>query len=381
MKKQEYLNQLKEDWNNIDEIIPYGFGWEANRCIDKLIEDFKIPFIIDNSIQKIGSEYRGIKIISWEQAKNKIDSRKILITTRYRQYSKISDSLKQENFCENRDFAWVKEFIPEWYWRSKGQCNLYTVDFTVSPQCNFKCKNCNMFMPYYHHPIKYSFDYFKENLDLFFKVVDYVCYIGFIGGEPFLCDCLEEIINYAVEMYSDKIGNYTIHSNGSITPSESLISVIKKNNITVAISDYGAESPSREKMLHTIEVLRREGIYCDVRADLEWRDVGFPQEPQNFSDENIEKHMQACSADWRGLDDGKFYYCNIAWSAEKAGLTELESGDYLILKDLINQGKNGKYELLLHSMGYFPKGYMSFCKKCGGCGQDNTKLVTPGVQY
>ena len=163
-------------------------------------------------------------------------------------------------------------------------------------------------------------------------------------------------------------------------PSEKLINIIKKYNITVAISDYGVQSPCRDKMLDTIECLQKQGIYTDVRTSLEWRDVGFPQNPCNFKDDEIQEHMQSCSADWRGINDGKFYYCNIAWSAEKAGLTKLEPNDYLVISDLAKDKNNAKESLLKLSEGYFEKGYMSFCKKCGGCGVDNTKLVTPGVQ-
>lgn len=374
------LNKLSENWKGIKEIIPYGFGWEANRCIDKLMKDFSIPFIIDNDPLKEGEKYKGVPILSWIKARELVEERKIVVTTRYRQYNKIAQILKEEEKKDGEDFCNIKEFIPEWYWINKKECCLYTVDMTVSAKCNFKCKNCNMFMPYYKTDIRYTLEELKDNIDKFFSVVDYVCYIGFIGGEPLLCLCLGELIQYIKEKYSDKVANFTIHTNGSIIPSNDLTEIIKKYNITIAISDYGEQSPCRNKMLNTIEFFKKKKIYTDVRASLEWRDVGFPLEPNNFSDSEIEKHMLACSADWRGINDGKFYYCNIAWSAEKAGLVNLESDDYLIMEDIAKKGKEGKENLLKLSEGYFEKGYMSFCKKCGGCGVDNIKLVVPGVQ-
>lgn len=376
----EVLNKLSIDWNGIKEIIPYGFGWEASRCVDKLIKDFSIPFIIDNNPSKAGTEYKGISILSWKDAKNNIDNRKIVVTTRYRQYYKIARELEAAKYVYGDDFCNIKEFIPEWYWKNKKECSLYTVDMTVSAKCNFKCKNCNMFMPYYKTDIRYSLDDLKTNVDQFFKVVDYVCYIGFIGGEPLLFTELEELIEYIKTNYTDKIGNFTIHTNGSIKPSKDLVNTIKKYNITVAVSDYGEESPCRDKMLETITYLQQEGVYVDVRASLEWRDIGFPNNPCEFNDKDIETHMRSCSADWRGINDGKFYYCNIAWSAEKAGLTMLEPEDYLVIDDVVKDINKGKERLLKLSEGYFEKGHMSFCKKCGGCGVDNIKLVTPGVQ-
>lgn len=376
----EMFDKLADDWNGIKEIIPYGFGWEASRCIDKLMNDFSIPFIIDNDPQKAGTEYREIPILPWVVAKGEIDNRKIIVTTRYRQYYKIAKSLEAEGYVYGEDFCNIKEFIPEWYWKNRKECCLYTVDMTVSAKCNFKCKNCNMFMPYYKTDTRYSLEELKANVDQFFKIVDYVCYIGFIGGEPLLFNQLEKLIEYIKTAYSDQAGNFTIHTNGSIKPSETLVSVIKKYNITVAVSDYGEQSPCRDKMLDTVAYLQKQGVYVDVRASLEWRDVGFPDHPCNFSDKEMKTHMNSCSADWRGVNDGKFYYCNIAWSAEKAGLTKLEEDDYLVMKELVDEGNRGKERLLKLSEGYFEKGYMSFCRKCGGCGMDNTKLVTPGVQ-
>ena len=376
----EIFNKLSADWRGIKEIIPYGFGWEASRCIDKLIHDFSIPFIIDNSPSKEGTDYRGIPIYSWNRAKCFLEDRKIVITTRYRQYYKIAESLQAEGKSYGKDFCNIKEFIPEWYWNNKKECCLYTVDMTVSAKCNFKCKNCNMFMPYYKTDVRYTLEDLKDNVDQFFKVVDYVCYIGLIGGEPLLCSYISELIAYIKSRYSDKVGNFTIHTNGSILPSEQLVETIKEYDVTVAISDYGEESPCRDKMLYTIAFLQKHEIYPDVRASLEWRDVGFPQNPNDFSDEEMAEHMKACSADWRGVNDGIFYYCNIAWSAQKAGLAVLEPDDYLVLEDLSKEGEAGKEKLLKLSEGYFDKGYMSFCRKCGGCGVDNTKLVVPGIQ-
>ncbi len=74
------------------------------------------------------------------------------------------------------------------------------------------------------------------------------------------------------------------------------------------------------------------------------------------------------------------YYCNIAWSAEKAKLVTLEPDDYLVMEELAKDIRKSKEKLLKLSEEYFDKGYMNFCRKCGGCGVDNTKLVTPGVQ-
>lgn len=380
MEASQYLNELSEEWIGITSIIPYGFGLEASIVIDKLIKDFEIPFLIDNDPKKAHTTYHGIEIIPWSEAAEQVRNRKIVITTRNRAYVKIAKTLEDAGLHDGKDYTVIKRFIPEWYWKNRHECCAFTVDTAVSTNCTFKCKNCNMFMPCYKRYYMHRFEDFKRNFDLYFQVVDYVGYIGLLGGEPLLCNCLEEVIEYLFTTYRDRFGTCKLHTNGSVAPSESLLKLMKEHNMTVAVSDYGDVAPCREQVRETVAAFKSNGIHYDDRTDLEWRDMGAPHAPNAFAGEALKHHMEMCSADWPGLEDGKYYYCNIAWSAEKAGLTELEEGDFLNLAELAKLGEEGKCQLLLHTAGYFPKGYMSFCKICGGCGVDNEKIVRAGVQ-
>lgn len=51
MQKDKFLNSLSEDWNNVSEIVVFGFGRTAIRNVDKLAQDFKIAMIVDNDPQ------------------------------------------------------------------------------------------------------------------------------------------------------------------------------------------------------------------------------------------------------------------------------------------------------------------------------------------
>lgn len=374
------MNRLSENWNGINELIIYGFGTVSSRCIDKLMQDFTVPFIIDNNPNKGGTFYKEIPIISWEEAKDKLNNRKILVTTKYGQYYKIAQSLKNEGLEEYNHFCCVKEFISEWYWKNQKKCCLYTVDMTVTTNCTYNCEHCNMFIPYYKNPVEITFDELKNNVDLFFSVVDYVFYIGLIGGEPFLCKSLPQIITYIVDNYGDRVGSFAITTNGSVTPDDATLRILKENNVMVVVSDYGSESLCKNKTIETISKLTTYQINCNIKNELEWKSMGFPQKPRNYDTSTVFKHMKDCLADWRGLNDGKFYFCNIAWSAEKAGLIKLDQDDFVDLRELKLLGIDGKYLLLSKDNSAFSKGYMSFCKLCAGCGSDNTEIVTPGVQ-
>ena len=92
----------------------------------------------------------------------------------------------------------------------------------------------------------------------------------------------------------------------------------------------------------------------------------------------MEKHRKECGVTWRGLNEKKIYYCNVIWSAEKAGLYKTSPQEYLNLEELYN-GKTAKEEALSFVLGDVEK-EINFCKLCGGCGADNQTIVPAGIQ-
>lgn len=61
---------LNETWNGIETIIVYGMGLVASRFIDKMMQDFQIPFMID--YKKRGTKYRNIPIVAYEEAREEL---------------------------------------------------------------------------------------------------------------------------------------------------------------------------------------------------------------------------------------------------------------------------------------------------------------------
>jgi len=68
------LGKLTKDWEGINSIILYGAGIVGGIC-QTLFErvDLEIPFVLDRDINKQGTTWRGIPIISYEEAKTKIN--------------------------------------------------------------------------------------------------------------------------------------------------------------------------------------------------------------------------------------------------------------------------------------------------------------------
>lgn len=369
------MNKLVDEWLTIDKIVLYGWGNVGKKCFSKFEEDFTIISIIDNDSNKQGY-FRGVPIKNANDASDLIKSNKIVVLTGGKVYKNIADSLKKLGLKEYVDFCPVEVFISEWYWNKKGENYLLEVHTAVTMRCTFNCRNCNMFVPYYQEKIDYSVDELKRMYDLFFKYVDYVFCITLLGGEPFATPATTELISYLGEKYIDKIGVINIISNGSIVPDDKTIATMMKNNVLVYLSDYSAVISYKEKLMEVAEKLRSNHIEYVIRRSKEWKDFGFPLTLFK-ADKNVKEHMKTCAPLFHGLNDNKFYYCHVAWSAEKAGLYELSKDDYVDLNQL-NVAE--KRKITQHALGDMEGQYVSLCKVCGGCGEDNPNNVKAAIQ-
>ena len=153
------LNKLSEDWKKIDSVILYGAGIVARIC-QPLFEqvDVRIPCVIDNDKQKQGKKWNEIPIVSYQYAKEYYKKEKIVIMTAHTAYNEISQFLNSQGLKEFEDYCAIGQFICEWFWNVKGMNCLYHVDMTITTRCTFKCKNCNMFIPYYQEQKDCTFE-------------------------------------------------------------------------------------------------------------------------------------------------------------------------------------------------------------------------------
>lgn len=378
----DILQTLQGDWEHINRIIPYGFGSEFRKRIHRLLKDFNIPYILDGDEKKWGQYYGGIEVISPQGLRDFQTGDKVLICLAGRArkaYQQIVEKLKSYGLEENKDFCALGQFEVEWYYRYRHEYCLYMVDMALTTACTLKCKHCNMFVPYYVDPIMISYEEAKSSIDLLMNRIDYLFGLGFLGGEAFLNPILEPLLYYVRKVYSQKIGMLSITTNGVVLPSAHMLDVLKTNDVNIEISDYTDAIGDRSHVDELVALLAGKNISYGVLYNRVWCDTGFPRAPKNISDGEVKEHMLHCNG-WRGLNDGKYFFCNTAWSAEKTGRIHLQEGDYIDLALLPLGKESTKRKILEFSLGKLPNDYMSFCKVCGGCGPDNQKFVLAGEQ-
>lgn len=377
---QEQWGKLSEDWINISEIIIYCFGPVAEVVFDQMYSDINIRFVIDNNPEKNGTEYKNIPIFSYRDCKHIIGETKIVIATETISAVEIAESLKEDGYCEDRDFTTIERFVTEWYYRRFHKANLLEIHTSITTRCTFNCRYCNIFIPYYKERTDYTFEQIKKNVDMLFQNIDYVFKYQLIGGEPLLHKDLPQILLYLYENYKERIGMIRIVTNGAVIPDTELVDAMKTCNCYVMLSNYTHSISYEEKYEKVKSTLLENGIRFRELISQRWRDVGFPHNSRNIPLDKVREHMLTCATFWHGLVDEKLYYCNCTWSAANTGLYNAEETDYLDLKTL-DDSESSKLKILQFVLGDSqPDFYNSFCRVCGGCGKDNECFVVSGEQ-
>lgn len=379
---QSNSGKLTEDWRNIDTIVIYGFGSVADRFIDKILRDFTVPYIID--YKKKGTQYQDIPVVGYEVIQSEVKEKrlKIVVMTSQRIYSEIRRVLEADGLVELADFCRIEQFAVEWYYTSRNMINIIQVNTAVTTWCTLNCEKCNMFMPHYDNNNRkhYSFSEMKEDIDILLSFVDYIFLYSFLGGEPFLNKELKDIIAYVGDTYPERIGKLGLTTNGTIIPDDETLQQLKKYNVTVSISDYTAAVPYQEKMEAFINTLNQWGIYYTKNLMTEWKDFGFPEMPFHWGKAGVYEHMRNCSPLFHGINDKKLYYCHVVWSADKAGIYTAPKQDYIDLMELNPQKAEDREKVSLYCTGHCERGFLGFCMVCGGCGEDNKRIIPAGVQ-
>lgn len=366
-----------DSWKELETVITYGFGQVGQRYMELFERQFEIKCIVDNNCKL--EIWRDIPIVSQKEMLSIRKTEKIVVFASRTAYASIKKALEKEGLLENIDFCQFDTFISNWYWDIKRENTLREVHTSITTKCTFRCKKCNMFMPYFQCEYQYKLEDLKQDFELFFSRIDFVYVFSLLGGEPLLNKELSSIIQELNRCYGDKIGRIEIITNGSILPWTELMDVLRECDVTLRISDYSAQIPYRKRLNEVCDLLEKNKIDYSLESSLTWCDFIFPDESYEEV-KDVRRHMLCCAPEFHGLNDGKFYYCHVAWSAEKAGLTTLKSTDYL---ELIALDKDDIYEcrkIVEHASGNVEGGYISLCKYCMGCGSDNKNYIPVGEQ-
>ena len=372
-------SELTDDWKYISELVVYGFGKVAHDNIDFFKSSFNIAYIVDSDKEKCNCEFKGISVKHVDDVKDDLKNYKIVIMTANRNAALVGEDLEKFGLQSGKDFCSMEQFLTEWFWNYKKKVCLMEVHSTITSRCTLKCKHCNMFMPYYREHVDYTAKDILEDLELLFRHVDYIVAYEILGGEPLINGELADMIRQIGDRYGNRIGNIGIITNGTLLPDEQLIEISKKYNVKYDFSDYTDVVDYKKRFDSAVKTVSDAGLRYSVNRSLRWCDFGFPVNNRMYDFDKVREHMLSCGPIFHGLNDGKYYYCHVSWSADKAKLLKNVSDDYIDLRTLDDDDR-AKEAILEHSNGNMAKGFVKLCKICGGCGNDNTEFVKAAEQ-
>ena len=380
LNKSKELSEFAENWKNVKEFSIFGFGAKCKNFSDASCKEFKILRFYDNDKALIGQSLHGANVLHSSEVEKIIKSEKILISTHY---SEISKQLKNYGLVEDIDFCEMDKFASVYYWFNYRKIHISRLNIALTTRCTLNCKHCNMFVPYYKDKGQGDVDLSELITDtkLFFDFIDKTYLFCILGGETFLHPYLKDYLNFLCKNYREKIIELRIVTNATILPCDELISLIKKYDVIVQISDY-SNIPGLVSKLFEFESKLKEANVKIIKpvSSTQWFDHKFPHNPLDVPENKLIKHMHECAPCFKGINGGKFYYCHIVWAAVKAGLLTENSADYIGLADLNPNNPDDKIKLIEYDLGYMDNGYVSLCRFCAGINKNNAALVEAAIQ-
>lgn len=350
------------------QIVLFGAG-QRGAELRRILEHYGIfGGFIDNDSVKQENGYNGAKVYSPGTYQAQRIKSWIVITASDSNASVIAGQLEDFGYTQKADFWHYEEFIKDifpilsFYYFQK--LFVYLAQISVTERCTLHCKKC----AHACHKIAITaddmkLDMAKESADFFFRHVDVVNEFVLIGGEPFLYTELGELIDYIGRNYRKKILTFAITTNGTILPSDKIVELCKRYQVTVRVSDYSDTIPklqTRYDLLYD-KLSEVEVIVWKTKKEDCWFDYGFEEVDRGEDVCQFVEAFDRCRTDCREIRGSRYYYCVMARTVPENMGWRIGADDYLELKDL--QDKKIFFE---YQQGFSSKGYVDLCRHCRG---------------
>ena len=237
----------------------------------------------------------------------------------------------------------------------------------LTTACSLNCEKCNNLMPYFHgRASDFSWQKTRESLQRILNSVKELIFCELVGGEPFLCQNMSEILDYVGSQ--EKIRQIVIVTNGTVIPKEDILEKLKVYHVLVRVSDYGLFG----KMSAFVAALDAYGINVRIQQDMKWNDPGGI-ERRGRSRAELKRQYNMCefSLKCKYLCEDRLFSC--ARAASMYHLQRFESEkDILYLSEEV--GAQGIIEFYLRDEGDI----CDYCDLCTPAGREIPAAVQVG---
>lgn len=239
------IETMEFKWNLFAEegvIIVFGYSRLGKRFCDNLLrKNYKAIYFCDNSINKIGEIYKGIPVLSVEQAISVDGIKFFVICSLFHEHS-MKEQLLYLNVGIETIFSPPEELIEieKSQMRTDKISSKSKLQFEVdiAMHCNLKCRSCHHFSPLAEkettdiHVFQKDFERLKS---LFNEEVDR---IYLLGGEPLLNENICSYMEIARKNFHT--ANIELVTNGLLISKkqQDFWDCCIRNEIKIAVTKY-----------------------------------------------------------------------------------------------------------------------------------------------
>lgn len=353
-------------------VFVFGAGIKGRPLAKTLIHYHLFAGFIDNDIKKQKNKIMGFPVICFTKFKQIEGEKYIIIACSEKNRKFIEKQLDNAGLVNEKNYLYVDDLLdnvlPVYALYQHNESFVSMAQISLTENCTLKCKNCaHACYNVRASGQELSLEDACESADYFFSHVDYTNEFTLIGGEPFLYQQLDKIIDYIGSKYRDQISDFAITSNGTIVPRNEILNACVRHNIRVNISDY---SKSLERLVPRYDRLKYElknfGVdHCFIPMEGMWTDYGIGKINRKLQKKDLIHVFDGCKTPCREIRKSRLYFCVMARSASENLDLHIGEDDYLELA-LLKNTDTDKKKLLQFQLGYLEKGYLEMCNHCYG---------------
>ncbi len=244
-----------------------------------------------------------------------------------------------------------------------GKIILNQFETIVTNRCSLRCLKCAAGIQYFNEPEDLNIERIISDYKRMLELIDWVNRVVIMGGEPFLFTKLDQVIDALCEedMTKEKVGAIKIITNGTIIPKESVLESIKKNNITVWISNYRDKSRNLGKIMEKFAEKQIKYVILNIP---DWSDViQLTNETAVQSPEILRmRRTNDCVTRCRTVYNGRFYLCSLLKTMDCLKIEPFNETNYV---ELYNAGARDEIRSMLDMNNPLPDA----CSFCSGCSE------------
>ncbi|MCL2226736.1 MAG: radical SAM protein [Oscillospiraceae bacterium] len=356
-----------EDMENLHNL---GFRADTHRMGRRAGRGFQVKAVFDNNSQIHNTVQIGMKVLPPYEIPN-MGKMKIAIFPR--RYYSIKRQLESYGLKEYEDFIYYNFFVALYNYFAQNKVLIWKATVAMTTRCALKCKDCNMFIPYYKEQADIPFEELASDLDLLFNRIDYVQWYAILGGDPLLNPRLVDYLN-KMKKYSNRIAEIVIDTNGSTIPEDSLLECTKElGNARIMVNNYRIDAQYAETYDKVVKKLKNSGVSYTLR-EYDWSQY---KRQNKINDENeLKRHYIRCNQAFTAIQSKRLYTCHLPWSAAQCGIGPDDLEDSL---DLSSSSVTA-LDIVKAGLGHIPRGYTSRCSMCNGCDPDYYEKIPKAVQ-